>query len=190
MKKRSFKLLVVLMIAMIAIIGPLSAASAATFKPINNIKHADPADFVLTEKDIQASRIIAEHLDTYIDADGNKQVKVTNKKLLQVRLKSIDYPLNVNELVTAVERFNHLIVSENGDGVITDLVNAVGEEFRTTGEVTTNALTCSDVLGALSLIHSGLYSAAAYALGITGPAGVTIPILIATAYYLGSLLCP
>lgn len=186
MKKGSFKLLIVFMIGVLALIGPLAPVSAATI-------NSSTASNGLSERDLQAARIIIKHLETFVDSNGNKQIKVTDKKTLQRDLKSIKYPLNANQLEKAVERFNYYIVAENGKGIITDMTNDVTSKLKGTTspdtQFTTYALTCSDVLGAISLIHSGSYAAAAYLLGVTGPAAVIVPVLVSTAYYLGSLLC-
>ncbi|MED0677607.1 hypothetical protein P4S93_17425 [Aneurinibacillus thermoaerophilus] len=58
--------------------------------------------------------------------------------------------------------------------------------------ISTKAISCSDVLGAIGLIYSGSYAAYAATdalLGISGGLSAGIPFIIATVYYLASLLC-
>ncbi|HBI1562656.1 hypothetical protein [Enterococcus faecalis] len=48
---------------------------------------------------------------------------------------------------------------------------------------------CSAVIGGAGLAHTTLYGAAAWALGVTGPAGWLVGAGVGAAYYAGSLLC-
>lgn len=136
---------------------------------------------------VEYAEVILGALTAYYDSDGNRQVKIVNYENLEKELSAANAPITAKELQEVVERFNYYIVNEDGDGVITDLTQGVSSQLP--NPMQRSIITCSNVMGALGLIHSGSYSAAAYLLGVTGPSALVVPVLISTAYYLGSLLC-
>lgn len=145
------------------------------------------------EKDFKAAEVIMKHLDTYTDKNGYKIIRVLKKKTLDKELANLDYPMTSSQLVSYVENFNELI---NDDKKLSEFTKNVSNELSSLINKDTNseisvkgAISCSNVLGAIGLIHAGSYTAAALALGITGGLSASIPFIISTAYYLGSTLC-
>ncbi|MCB5950824.1 hypothetical protein LI951_01940 [Enterococcus sp. BWT-B8] len=144
----------------------------------------------LTPKEQQTAEVVLGGISRYVDKNGDFQLRINDIENLQVELESINASVSAIELKEAIDRFNYLIVAEDGEGAISNLVEDVSEVLpdpnsRLRGKL----VTCSNVMGAIGLIHAGSYSAAAYLLGITGPASLLIPLIVSTAYYLGGLLC-
>lgn len=146
----------------------------------------------LTQKEKQTAEIVLSGVSRYVDENGEFQLRINDIDNLQLELEAVNASVSVEELKEAIDRFNYLIVAENGEGTITNLVDDVSDVLPTPNSnprLRGKLITCSNVMGAIGLIHGGSYSAAAYLLGITGPASLLIPLIISTAYYLGGLLC-
>lgn len=147
-----------------------------------------------SSKDFEVANIAISYIDSYKDADGNLILEISDKAGLAKALNDVNADFTADELEDAIDNFNKIIIEENGSGVLTDFNNDINGQLEDldatqTGDNMTRKITCSNALGAISLIHAGSYSAAAALLGISGGLSVGIPLIISTAYYLGSLLC-
>lgn len=102
-----------------------------------------------------------------------------------MELKAIDAPITAQELTEVIDKFNSYVAEDNE--IISQTKEEVLNQLPTPNSRA--RISCGTVMGAIGLIHSGSYSAAAYLLGVTGPASFVIPLLVSTAYYLASLAC-
>lgn len=143
----------------------------------------------LTEEQMELSEIVVKHLDNFTDSNGNKQVKIINKEELKNELNNIDI-LSYEQLQSSVSQFNYYM--DNGENTITKTADDVSNQLKanqTNGEISTMGFSCGDALTAIGLIHAGSYTAAAYLLGITGPAAIVVPLLVSAVYGIASIAC-
>ncbi|MEC0755183.1 hypothetical protein P8884_15805 [Bacillus haynesii] len=170
------------------------ALAVTTFSnPLNvNASSTKTVSDLWKDKDYEAAELIIKHLNTYTDANGKMLMKVVDNKDLDKGLAELNYSMTASELEGYIQNFNELIVK---DGVLSDFTNQVSSDLEKitkngSSEISVSSvITCSNVLGAIGLIHAGSYTAAALALGISGGLSASIPFIISTAYYLGSTLC-
>lgn len=176
----SKRLVSVLMVATL-LIGLLGSPVSASNLPTNaNLPE-------LTDEEKEMIQIISAHLDNYVDPNGNVQLKLTNKDELKKQLNNLSGDLiTFEELETSIENFNYYVIE--GDNAVSDLVDEVSAQLQTNGGIQLMKLTCSDILSIIGLIHSGNLAIAAALLGVSGPAAVSIPILVAAAYTAGSVI--
>lgn len=142
----------------------------------------------LTEEQMEFSRTILGHLEAYIDENGNQQLRITEAEELESALNGSEI-ISYDEFQSVVEQFNTYI--SEGDNVVSNTADSIAKELNTNepGQMGTMAISCGDALSIIGLIHAGSYSAAAYALGITGPAALLIPLLTSAAYTAASIAC-
>ncbi|WP_330949497.1 hypothetical protein [Virgibacillus sp. MG-45] len=146
----------------------------------------------LTQEQIALVQAVSKHLENYTDSEGNKQIKIVNKNELVHKLKKVDTSLNFGQLQSSINKFNRYMA--DGDNVVKETADDISKEMKDNineqqGGISTKAFSCGDALTAIGLIHSGSYTAAAYLLGITGPAAVIIPLLVSTVYGIASIAC-
>lgn len=115
----------------------------------------------------------------------NSQFQI--QKNLELELNAINAPITAQELATVIDKFNSY-VSENNKTII-QTKKEVLKQLPNSNRRSRSLISCGNVMGAIGLIHAGSYSAAAYLLGITGPASFIVPLLVSTAYYMASLAC-
>ena len=137
----------------------------------------------------QLASVILSNLENVFDINGNKQLEIVDFENLNLELEAINAPISATQLQDVINNFNYSIVAEQGNGIITTMTTDVANQLNGPNPYSRKLITCSNVMGAIGLIHAGSYSAAAYLLGLTGPAALAIPLIVSTAYYLGSLLC-
>lgn len=174
-KLEKFGLTIMAAMLLLAMVGvPVSASANSQTVP------------GLTEDEQEIATIVLGHFENYTDSEGNVQIKIINENELMHKLENSDVELDFEQLQSAVIKFNNYmakgnnIVSETADDIATQLKANPSE-----GVITTLAVTCSDVLTAIGLIHSGSYSVAAALLGVTGP----VPLVVSAAYSIGSMVC-
>ncbi|MFB5451107.1 hypothetical protein ACE4ZN_00585 [Enterococcus faecalis] len=134
-------------------------------------------------------KIIEENLSLKKNENGISLVTINDEDKLSNELKNINSLITVIDVKATVNAFNNQLILENGNGELTDLLiknlqNQSKYSFRSK-----NSGMCSAVMGGAGLAHTTLYGAAAWALGVTGPAGWLVGAGIGAAYYAGSLLC-
>lgn len=134
-------------------------------------------------------KIIEDNLSLKNNESGISLVTITDEEKLSNELKNAHSLVTIMDVKATVNAFNNQLILENGNGKLTDLLiknlqNQSKYSFRSK-----NSGMCSAVMGGAGLAHTTLYGAAAWALGVTGPAGWLVGAGIGAAYYAGSLLC-
>lgn len=176
MKKILFLGTVLLMMGSIFLPGAFSVVANAEESVVQT-------ETTVTDRDVQLGVALRKNLTNYVNSEGFVQVKIVDMNTLKNILETYNYELTSDQVVNYINNFNAAIIEENGNGPLT---NAVKQE-RLTSLYKFN--TCSAVMGGAGFAHTTLYGAAAWALGVTGPAGWITAAAISAAYYGGSLLC-
>jgi|SRR5690625_177896 len=142
---------------------------------------------VFSGEQLEFADIVMSNLENYTDSDGNPQIKITDKISLQDQLNTNSSNIiSFEELESTISDFNYYMSA--GENALTELAEEFKNSLQQNNGIQPMALTCSDILGIIGLIHSGNYALAAMLLGVTGPAAFLVPFLIATAYTAGSVL--
>lgn len=176
------KLISIIMVGLIALMTfSVSTASVHASTVVNEEKE----NIQVSEKDLAAAEVLMNNLTTFLDENGNKQMKIIDSEYLQSELDVIGYPLQVSELQNSLDQFNEKIISENGNGPITDMTKTAGDISL----MKKGSGNCAKALQFIGYVHAGSYAAAAALLGITGATSVIVPLVIGLIYQAGSLLC-
>lgn len=131
-----------------------------------------------------------EHLNATVDSNGNVKLEIINSEEFEKKVEELGYPISISEIQNVMNSYTESLNPSSEtitEGSFTTYANVdVGGGG---GTIDTSGMSCGDALSIIGLIHSGSCSYAAYLLGITGGIAVGIPLIIAAAYTVSSILC-
>lgn len=178
---KQWKKLTSLLMAVVFLVGIISSPVSAATQMNKLVEDA------LTDEQIEFVEVVMGSLENYTDlSSGNPQIKIIDKDKLKSEMDALSSDImTFEELEATISNFNYYM--SDGENALTELVDEYKVELEES-EYQTMGLSCSDILSIIGLIHSGNYALAAFLLGVTGPAAVIVPLLVAAAYTAGSVI--
>ena len=130
---------------------------------------------------------VLSHYVKVEEKEGHYTLHFYNKKELKEVLKSFDTELTVEKINEAVAKINDVLAKENGVGPLSDYFKALKNKTLVIHDRGNRSYTgfrnaCSWTFFGVGTFHSFVYSAAAWALGVSGVGSVLVPALVAAAY--------
>lgn len=156
-----------------------------------NVDASETNDFLVKQQETEIN-IIQNNLATHKDSKGNRLVYIIDKSDLKSSLDRINSEITISEIQQYLNEFNRTIQKENGHGWLTDKLHEVENYMKNQNinSKTGERSACSWAFTGAGLLHSGIYTAAALGLSLTGVGAAVIPFAVGAAYGIaGAAIC-
>ncbi len=131
--------------------------------------------------------LISQNLKLETNENGIVLISIKDEQKLEKELTALGSKTNLTDIKQTINAFNKQLIEENGSGELSNIL--LLDQQKSISYRRSNSGMCPAIIGGAGLAHTTLYGAAAWALGVTGPAGWIAGAAIGAAYYGGSLLC-